>query len=151
MLSGKKILLGVTGSIAAYKAALLIRLLIKEKAEVKVVMTPLAREFITPLTLATPAATGIIMLILACGRMPTLLRLPRQIQCPKWHMELLIICCLPPIFLHAALSSLHRQWILTCSVIPLPGGILKYSDLLAISFSSLPPVSLRAVLQEKAG
>lgn len=53
MLSGKKILIGVTGSIAAYKSAVIIRLLMKEGAEVKVVMTPLAKEFITPLTLAT--------------------------------------------------------------------------------------------------
>ena len=55
MLNGKKILVGVTGSIAAYKAAVLIRLLVKEGAEVKVLMTPTAREFITPLTLATLA------------------------------------------------------------------------------------------------
>ena len=53
MLKGKKIVLGVTGSIAAYKSALLVRLLIKEGAEVQVVMTPAAKEFITPLTLAT--------------------------------------------------------------------------------------------------
>lgn len=53
MLKGKKILLGITGSIAAYKAAQLIRLFVKEGAEVKVIMTPLAKEFITPLTLAT--------------------------------------------------------------------------------------------------
>lgn len=53
MLAGKKILLGVSGSIAAYKSALLIRLLVKEGAEVKVVMTPSAHDFITPLTLAT--------------------------------------------------------------------------------------------------
>jgi len=53
MLSGKKILVGVTGSIAAYKAAVLVRLLVKEGAEVKVLMTSYAREFITPLTLAT--------------------------------------------------------------------------------------------------
>lgn len=53
MLEGKNILLGVTGSIAAYKAATLVRLFIKEGAEVKVIMTPLAKEFITPLTLAT--------------------------------------------------------------------------------------------------
>lgn len=52
MLKGKKILLGVTGSIAAYKAALLVRLLVKEGAEVKVVMTSSAKEFITPLTLS---------------------------------------------------------------------------------------------------
>lgn len=53
MLRGKHILLGVTGSIAAYKAAILIRTLVREGAEVRVVMTPLAKEFITPLTLAT--------------------------------------------------------------------------------------------------
>ncbi len=53
MLKGKKILLGVTGSIAAYKAAHLVRLLIKQEAEVKVIMTPDAQDFITPLTLAT--------------------------------------------------------------------------------------------------
>lgn len=53
MLAGKKILLGVTGSIAAYKAVYLVRLLVKNGAEVKVVMTPDAAAFITPLTLAT--------------------------------------------------------------------------------------------------
>lgn len=53
LLAGKKILLGVTGSIAAYKSAVLIRLLVKNGAEVKVVMTPDAKEFITPLTLGT--------------------------------------------------------------------------------------------------
>jgi len=53
MLNGKKILLGVTGSIAAYKSALLVRLLVKAGAEVRVVMTPSASDFITPLTLST--------------------------------------------------------------------------------------------------
>jgi phosphopantothenoylcysteine decarboxylase/phosphopantothenate--cysteine ligase len=53
MLKGKKIILGVTGSIAAYKSAVLIRNLVKRGVEVKTVMTPLAKEFITPLTLAT--------------------------------------------------------------------------------------------------
>ncbi|HVV06294.1 MAG TPA: bifunctional phosphopantothenoylcysteine decarboxylase/phosphopantothenate synthase, partial [Puia sp.] len=53
MLQGRKILLGVTGSIAAYKSLLLIRLLVKEGAEVKVVMTPAAKDFVTPLSLAT--------------------------------------------------------------------------------------------------
>ncbi len=53
MLRNKKILLGVSGSIAAYKTALLIRLLVKEGAEVKVVMSASAQTFITPLTLAT--------------------------------------------------------------------------------------------------
>lgn len=53
MLENKKIVLGVTGSIAAYKACLLVRLLVKRGAEVQVVMTPSAKEFITPLTLST--------------------------------------------------------------------------------------------------
>jgi phosphopantothenoylcysteine decarboxylase/phosphopantothenate--cysteine ligase len=53
MLKGKKIILGVCGSIAAYKIAILTRLLIKEEAEVRIIMTPAAHEFITPLTLST--------------------------------------------------------------------------------------------------
>ena len=61
MLQGKKIILGVTGSIAAYKAAHLIRLLVKEGMEVKVIMTPLAKEFITPLTLATLSRNPILV------------------------------------------------------------------------------------------
>ncbi len=52
-LSGKKILLGVTGGIAAYKTTYLVRLLVKAGATVKVVMTPASREFVTPLTLST--------------------------------------------------------------------------------------------------
>ena len=52
-LQGKKIILCITGSIAAYKAAYLLRGLIKQGAEVQVVMTPYAKEFITPLTLST--------------------------------------------------------------------------------------------------
>ncbi|MCY7351781.1 MAG: bifunctional phosphopantothenoylcysteine decarboxylase/phosphopantothenate--cysteine ligase CoaBC [Cytophagaceae bacterium] len=52
-MQGKRILLGVSGSIAAYKAAFLVRLLVKAGAEVRVVMTASAREFITPLTLST--------------------------------------------------------------------------------------------------
>ena len=53
MLSGKKILLGISGSIAAYKSAVLTRLLIKAGAEVKIVMTPAAKDFVTPLSLST--------------------------------------------------------------------------------------------------
>jgi len=51
-LSGKHIVLGLTGSIAAYKAAYLLRGLVKEGAEVQVVMTPAAKEFITPVTMS---------------------------------------------------------------------------------------------------
>lgn len=53
MLKGKKILVGVTGGIAAYKTATIVRFLVKEGAEVKVLMTDTAKEFITPLTMAT--------------------------------------------------------------------------------------------------
>ena len=52
MLEGKKIILGITGSIAAYKSAYLLRLLVKEKAEVQVLMTKAAKEFITPVTMS---------------------------------------------------------------------------------------------------
>lgn len=61
MLKGKHIVVGVTGSIAAYKTASLVRLLVKEEAEVKVVMTPLAKAFITPLTLATLSKNPIMV------------------------------------------------------------------------------------------
>ena len=52
MLAGRKIILGVCGGIAAYKSAMLIRLLVKSGAEVRVIMTPSAHQFITPLTLS---------------------------------------------------------------------------------------------------
>ncbi len=52
-MKGKKIIVGITGGIAAYKAAILVRLLIKKGAEVQVLMTPFSEKFITPLTLAT--------------------------------------------------------------------------------------------------
>ena len=53
MLKGKKILIGISGGIAAYKTATIVRLLVREGCEVKVVMTDRAKDFITPLTLAT--------------------------------------------------------------------------------------------------
>ena len=52
MLQGKKILLGLTASIAAYKTATIVRLFVREGAEVQVIMTPMAKEFITPVTLS---------------------------------------------------------------------------------------------------
>lgn len=61
MLKGKKIILGITGSIAAYKAAFLVRLLVKNGAEVKVIMTPTAVEFIAPLTLSTLSGHPVLM------------------------------------------------------------------------------------------
>lgn len=53
MLAGKKVIIGITGGIAAYKVPLLVRLLIKAGADVQVMMTPSAHEFVTPLTLST--------------------------------------------------------------------------------------------------
>ncbi|MDH6342514.1 phosphopantothenoylcysteine decarboxylase/phosphopantothenate--cysteine ligase [Parabacteroides sp. PFB2-12] len=60
MLQGKHIILGVTGSIAAYKAATIIRGLVKKGAEVQVVITPAGKEFITPLTLSTLSRNPVI-------------------------------------------------------------------------------------------
>lgn len=59
-LKNKKIVLGITGSIAAYKAAILVRLLIKSGAEVQIVMTPAAKEFITPVTLSALTSKPVI-------------------------------------------------------------------------------------------
>ncbi|MBR5298061.1 MAG: bifunctional phosphopantothenoylcysteine decarboxylase/phosphopantothenate--cysteine ligase CoaBC [Parabacteroides sp.] len=60
MLKNKHIILGITGSIAAYKAAYLIRALVKKGAEVQVVITPAGKEFITPLTLSTLSSHPVI-------------------------------------------------------------------------------------------
>ena len=60
-LKGKHIILGITGGIAAYKAAFLVRLLVKEGAEVKVVMTAWAKQFITPLTMSTLSKNPILV------------------------------------------------------------------------------------------
>lgn len=59
-LTGKKIILGVTGSIAAYKSATLVRLLVKAGAEVRVIMTAAAADFITPLTLSVLSKSPVI-------------------------------------------------------------------------------------------
>jgi len=61
MLKGKKILLGITGSIAAYKSILLVRLLVKAGAEVKVIMTPSAKSFVSPLVLSTLSGNKVLI------------------------------------------------------------------------------------------
>jgi len=61
MLKGKKILVGVTGSIAAYKTIYLVRLLVKAGAEVKVVMTPSAKDFVSTLTLSTLSKSPVLV------------------------------------------------------------------------------------------
>ena len=60
VLSGKKILLGITGGIAAYKAPLIVRLLKSKKAEVRVIMTQAAKDFVTPLTLSTLSGNPVL-------------------------------------------------------------------------------------------
>jgi len=61
MLQGKKILLGITGSIAAYKSAYLVRLLVKTGCEVRVIMTPSAKDFVSPLTLSTLSRNPVLV------------------------------------------------------------------------------------------
>jgi phosphopantothenoylcysteine decarboxylase/phosphopantothenate--cysteine ligase len=61
MLKGKKILLGITGSIAAYKSILLVRLLVKQGAEVKVILTPGAKDFVSPLVLSTLSKNEVLI------------------------------------------------------------------------------------------
>ena len=66
-LQGKHIILGVTGSIAAYKAAYLLRMLVKEGAEIQVVMTPAAKEFITPVTMSALSGKPVASEFFAAG------------------------------------------------------------------------------------
>ncbi|MEP7319065.1 MAG: bifunctional phosphopantothenoylcysteine decarboxylase/phosphopantothenate--cysteine ligase CoaBC [Panacibacter sp.] len=61
MLKGKKILLAISGSIAAYKSILLVRLLVKAGAEVKVIMTPAAKNFVSPLVLSTLSGNNVLI------------------------------------------------------------------------------------------
>ncbi len=82
-LSGKHIILGISGGIAAYKSVTLLRLLVKAGAEVQVVITPNGKEFITPVTLSSLSGkpvvseflrpilgSGIHMSTSGCGQMP---------------------------------------------------------------------------------
>ena len=59
-LAGKQIILGVTGSIAAYKSVYLLRLLIKEGASVQVIMTPTAKEFVGPVTFSALSGNTVL-------------------------------------------------------------------------------------------
>jgi phosphopantothenoylcysteine decarboxylase/phosphopantothenate--cysteine ligase len=61
MLKGKKILLGITGSIAAYKIILLVRLLVKQGAEIKIILTPAARDFVSPVVLSTLSKNDVLV------------------------------------------------------------------------------------------
>ena len=97
ILSGKKVLLGVTGGIAAYKTPLIVRLLIKQGAEVKVVMTPSATDFVTPLTLSTLSQNPVVSTFTAEG----------EGDHPNWnnHVELALWADL---FLDCACHFQHR-------------------------------------------
>ena len=122
-MKGKKIILGVSGSIAAYKSALLIRLLVKAGAEVQVIMTGSAKDFITPLTLSTLSkrpvlsdyfdpASGTWHNHVELGLWADALIL--QIHLQKWQMVFVITSYSLCIYRHVALSSLHLQWTWTC-------------------------------------
>lgn len=80
-LSGKKIILGITGCISAYKSCLLIRDLVKRGAEVKVVVTPSALEFITPLTLSTLSRNDVIVSTFPKG-------IDSKAKSTTWHIDL---------------------------------------------------------------
>lgn len=81
MLSGKKILVGVSGSIASYKSALLVRQLIKSGADVQVVMTPAAAQFISPLTLGTLSRKPAIVSLFEGSQWSDHVRLGRWADC----------------------------------------------------------------------
>ena len=105
MLSGKTILLGVTGGIAAYKAAALTSALVKLHAEVEVVMTENATKFITPLTFEQ--LTGKKTLVDTFDR-----NFVHQVE----HISLaertdLVMIALPP---QISAPNLHTDWLMTC-------------------------------------
>lgn len=83
-LSGKKILVGVSAGIAAYKISRLVRLLIKEGAEVRVIMTPDASKFVSPVTLSALSKNDVIMNIFPEGEMKTL----NKVETQTWHVNL---------------------------------------------------------------
>ncbi len=79
-LAGKKIILGVTGGIAAYKSCLIVRSLVKSGAEVRVIITPSALEFITPLTLSTLSGNPVIVNIFPKDQ-------SNGVDMKTWHIE----------------------------------------------------------------
>lgn len=83
-LKGKKILVGVSAGIAAYKISRLVRLLVKEGAEVRVIMTPDAAKFVSPVTLSALSKNDVIMNIFPEGEMKTL----NKVETQTWHVNL---------------------------------------------------------------
>jgi Flavoprotein len=118
-LLGKKILIGVTGSIAAYKVAEIIRLFIKEGAEIQVVMTRSAHDFVTPLTLATLSKRP----VLTDFSDPFSGTWNNHVELGLWADAYLIpghvkTSFQPYTFLPVARCSWHLPWIWICSNIP---------------------------------
>ncbi len=110
MLKGKKIVLGITGSIAAYKACLILRLLIRQGAEVQVVITDAGKQFITPVTLSALSGKPVVSEFFTAndgtwhshvdlGIWPTPCLLPpaQPVRWARWFTALPITCLSPPI------------------------------------------------------
>jgi len=134
MTKGKKILIGITASIAAYKTISLIRLLIKEGAEVRVVITPAAREFVPVIVLSTLTRHKVYqafsendlwenhvelgrwadLFLIAPASCNTIAKMASGI-CDNFYWSL--------IFLPHAPLQLHLRWMRTCPIILLPSKI----------------------------
>ncbi|MBX7047389.1 MAG: bifunctional phosphopantothenoylcysteine decarboxylase/phosphopantothenate--cysteine ligase CoaBC [Ignavibacteria bacterium] len=84
MLKGKKILIGISAGIAAYKMSRLVRLLVKEGAEVRIIMTPDAAKFVSPVTLSALSKHDVIMNIFPEGEMRSL----NKVETQTWHVNL---------------------------------------------------------------
>lgn len=84
MLKGKKILLGVSAGIAAYKITYLVRLLVREGAEVRVIMTPDAAQFVSPVTLSALSKNDVIMHIFPEEKISKL----KKVETKTWHVNL---------------------------------------------------------------
>jgi hypothetical protein len=141
MLKGKKILIGITGSIAAYKIPLLVRLFIKAGAEVKVVMTGSACDFVTPLTLST------------LSQQPILIEPYNKVD-GSWHSHVdwgrwADVFILAPVSANVR-CFLHQPWIWICSIIPLPKKTSILYFLTEITSSSLKPANWPAGFVVKA-
>jgi len=118
LLGGKKILLGISGGIAAYKTPLLVRELIKNGAQVRVVMTPAAKDFVTPLTLSTLSKNPVLSSFSATDQ-----------DNPLWndHVELGLWADL--MLIAPATSTHYLQWLM---------GVVITCSLLCISLPNVP-------------
>ncbi len=107
ILSGKKVLLGISGGIAAYKTPNLVRCLIKKGAEVKVVMTDSAKDFVTPLSLSTVSKNPVHSSFKSDDEDGVW---NNHVEL-KWRMVIVIICYLEFIYRVSLKHFLRQQWI----------------------------------------